>query len=117
MKKRNGYILIECVISITLLALLVNIISFSLNNSFKITNNNTSKLEMLSILKENTEIYKDKIRNKEIQGKIQETKEMREYNIKVSINKDYYYEYCYLIDITVEDDNQSVNLVSYETQQ
>ena len=47
--KRSGFTTLECIISLVILSIITYMISFSMNNSFNLLNQNEELLEMFNI--------------------------------------------------------------------
>lgn len=114
-KNQNGFILIEVIISFTIISLAVYIISYSLNEVYNSTTNNKIRIEMLYTAKKYLEFTKDDIKNNEkyFDMKYKETEGIGEYTVIKSIEKDESYYQCYKVNIEVKNSSDSIKLVSY----
>lgn len=118
MKKRNsGFTSIECVISLSILCIIVYIVSVSLYNNYYILNNNKSKIEMDNIAKSTLYYTKDDIRDKSIINDYIDTETINGYEIKRIIKKDEDLYNCYKITIEIKKDEIIRKLESYVLQQ
>lgn len=118
MKNRNsGFTSIECVISLSILCIIVYIVSVSLYNNYYILSNNTSKIEMDNIAKSVLYYTKDNIRTKRIITDYIDTETINGYEVKKTIEKDNNYYRCYKIIIEIKKDKEIRRLESYVLQQ
>ena len=118
MKNRNsGFTSIECLISLSILSILVYIVSVSLYNNYYLFNNNISKIEMVNIAKSNLYYIKDDIRNKRIVENFIDTETINGYEVKKIIEKDENYYECYKVTIEIKKNEIIRKLESYVLQQ
>ena len=100
--KSNGYTSIECVVSLSIICILVYMVSVSLYNNYFILNNNISKIEMTNIAKSTLDYIKESVRNKNISGNYNDTETINDYEIRKIVEEDDYYYKCYKIVIEVK---------------
>ena len=118
MKNRNsGFTSIECVISLSILCIIVYIVSVSLYNNYYILSNNTSKIEMDNIAKSVLYYTKDNIRTKRIITDYIDTETINGYEVKKIIEKDENYYECYKVTIEIKKNEIIRKLESYVLQQ
>lgn len=115
--KSDGFTSIECVVSLSIICILVYMVSVSLYNNYFILNNNISKIEMTNIAKSNLDYLKDSVRNKNITGNYNDTETINDYEIRKIVEEDEYYYKCYKIVIEVKKKEQIRRLESYVLQQ
>ncbi len=114
MKNRNdGFILLECIISLFIISILASTISSVLYNAYYSTNNKNDKLEVLNIAKSRLNKIKYDIRYKQLSEIVLSKVEVLDgYTIKQNIEEDSYYQ-CYKITLEVINNKESINLTSY----
>ena len=118
MKNReSGFTSIECLISLSILCIIVYIVSVSLYNNYYILSNNTSKIEMDNIAESVLYYTKDNIRTKRIITDYIDTETINGYEVKKTIEKDNNYYRCYKIIIEIKKDKEIRRLESYVLQQ
>jgi len=115
--KKDGFTSIECVISLSIICILVYIVSVSLYNNYFILNNNILKIEITNIAKSNLDYIKDRIRNNDISSNYNDTEIINDYEIKTIIKQDYYYYKCFKVIVEVKKNEQIRRLESYVLQQ
>lgn len=118
-KNQDGFILIEAIISLSIISLAVYIISYSLYEVHSSTENNKKRIEMLSTAKQYLELTKDEVKNNKdyLDIKCEEIKGIGEYTVIKLIEKEENFYQCYKVNIEVKNNNNCVNLVSYVFQQ
>ena len=114
--KSDGFTSIECVVSLSIICILVYMVSVSLYNNYFILNSNISKIEMTNIAKSTLDYIKESVRNKNISGNYNDTETINDYEIR-KIEEDEYYYKCYKIVIEVKKKEQIRRLESYVLQQ
>ena len=115
--KNDGFTSIECVVSLSIICILVYMVSVSLYNNYFILNNNISKIEMTNIAKSTLDYIKESVRNKNISGNYNDTEAINDYEIRKIVEEDEYYYKCYKIVIEVKKKEQIRRLESYVLQQ
>lgn len=115
--KKDGFTSIECVISLSIICILVYMVSISLYNNYFILNNNISKIEMTNIAKSNLDYIKDRIRNNNIDINHNDIETIDDYEITRIIKKDDYYYKCFKVIVQVKKNEQIRRLESYVLQQ
>lgn len=115
--KNDGFTSIECVVSLSIIGILVYMVSVSLYNNYFVLNNNISKIEMTNIAKSTLDYIKDSIRNNNISSNYNDTETINNYEVKKTIEKDEYYYKCYKVVIEVRKNEQIRRLESYVLQQ
>ena len=115
--KSDGFTSIECVVSLSIICILVYMVSVSLYNNYFILNNNISKIEMTNIAKSTLDYIKESVRNKNISGNYNDTETINDYEIRKIVEEDEYYYKCYKIVIEVKKKEQIRMLESYVLQQ
>ncbi|WP_276701043.1 hypothetical protein [Romboutsia ilealis] len=115
--KNDGFTSIECVVSLSIICILVYMVSVSLYNNYFVLNNNISKIEMTNIAKSTLDYIKDSIRNNNISSNYNDTETINNYEVKKTIEKDEYYYKCYKVVIEVRRNEQIRRLESYVLQQ
>lgn len=115
--KSDGFTSIECVVSLSIICILVYMVSVSLYNNYFILNNNISKIEMTNIAKSTLDYIKESVRNKNISGDYNDTETINDYEIRKIVEEDEYYYKCYKIVIEVKKKEQIRRLESYVLQQ
>lgn len=115
--KSDGFTSIECVVSLSIICILVYMVSVSLYNNYFILNNNISKIEMTNIAKSTLDYIKESVRNKNISGNYNDTETINDYEIRKRVEEDEYYYKCYKIVIEVKKKEQIRRLESYVLQQ
>mgnify|MGYP004534863273 CR=1 FL=1 len=112
--KRNGFTTLECIISLVILSIITYMISFSMNNSFNLLNQNEEHLEMLNLAQNYMNETKNDIKYKN--DKINtETIYLNKFQINKIITKKENYYNCYKVRLEVKSQDRSVNLESYVT--
>ena len=114
--KSDGFTSIECVVSLSIICILVYMVSVSLYNNYFILNNNISKIEMTNIAKSTLDYIKESVRNKNISGNYNDTETINDYEIRKIVEEDEYYYKCYKIVIEVKKKEQIRRLESYVLQ-
>ena len=115
--KNDGFTSIECVVSLSIICILVYMVSVSLYNNYFVLNNNISKIAMTNIAKSTLDYIKDSIRNNNISSNYNDTETINNYEVKKTIEKDEYYYKCYKVVIEVRKNEQIRRLESYVLQQ
>lgn len=115
--KSDGFTSIECVVSLSIICILVYMVSVSLYNNYFILNNNISKIEMTNIAKSTLDYIKESVRNKNISDNYNDTETINDYEIRKIVEEDEYYYKCYKIVIEVKKKEQIRRLESYVLQQ
>ena len=115
--KNSGFTSIECVISLSILCIIVYIVSVSLYNNYYILINNISKVEMDNIAKSVLYYTKDNIRNNSIIIDYIDTETINGYEVKKIIEKDENYYKCYKVTIEIHKNEIIRKLESYVLQQ
>ena len=115
--KSDGFTSIECVVSLSIICILVYMVSVSLYNNYFILNNNISKIEITNIAKSTLDYIKESVRNKNISGNYNDTETINDYEIRKIVEEDEYYYKCYKIVIEVKKKEQIRRLESYVLQQ
>lgn len=111
--KINGFVSIECIISLSIISLAIYIVSTSLYSNYVIANTNEDQLKMLSLAKSNLELTKHKIKKDDsIIENSKNTNVVDSYEISTIIEKNIYYN-CHKVNIEVKSDKNNVNLYSY----
>ena len=100
--KSDGFTSIECVVSLSIICILVYMVSVSLYNNYFILNKNISKIEMTNIAKSTLDYIKESVRNKNISGNYNNTETINDYEIRKIVEEDEYYYKCYKIVIEVK---------------
>ena len=80
--KNDGFTSIECVVSLSIICILVYMVSVSLYNNYFVLNNNISKIEMTNIAKSTLDYIKDSIRNNNISSNYNDTETINNYRSK-----------------------------------
>lgn len=112
--KRRGFITLECIISMFILSIIVYMITFSINNSFNLLNENQEYSTMLNLAQNYMNETKNDIKYKN--NKINtETIYLNKFQINKIITKKENYYNCYKIILEVKSPNRSVKLESYVT--
>lgn len=115
--KSDGFTSIECVVSLSIICILVYMVSVSLYNNYFILNKNISKIEMTNIAKSTLDYIKESVRNKNISDNYNDTETINDYEIRKIVEEDEYYYKCYKIVIEVKKKEQIRRLESYVLQQ
>ena len=115
--KSDGFTSIECVVSLSIICILVYMVSVSLYNNYFILNKNISKIEMTNIAKATLDYIKESVRNKNISDNYNDTETINDYEIRKIVEEDEYYYKCYKIVIEVKKKEQIRRLESYVLQQ
>lgn len=115
--KSDGFTSIECLVSLSIICILVYMVSVSLYNNYFILNKNISKIEMTNIAKSTLDYIKESVRNKNISGNYNDTETINDYEIRKIVEEDEYYYKCYKIVIEVKKKEQIRRLESYVLQQ
>ena len=117
--KKNGFVTIECIISISIICMGIYIISTSLYNSYCFINYNKEQFEMLNIAKSKIEETKYSVKSNRLS--ILENSYNIEneygYTINTTIEKDRYYYQCYKVNVDVSNGKNNIKLKSYVLQQ
>lgn len=115
--KKDGFTSIECVISLSIICILIYMVSVSLYNNYFILNNNISKIEMTNIAKSTLDYMKDSIRNNNINSNYNDIETINNYEIKKIVEESKYYYKCYKVVIEVKKNEQIRRLEGYVLQQ
>lgn len=115
--KEDGFTSIECVVSLSIICILVYIVSVSLYNNYFILDNNTSKIEMTNIAKTTLYYMKENIRNNNISSNYNDTEIINNYEVKKIVEEDKYHYKCYKVVIEVSKNEHVRRLESYVLQQ
>ena len=115
--KKDGFTSIECVVSLSIICILVYMVSVSLYNNHFILNNNISKIEMTNIAKSTLDYIKESVRNNNISSNYNDTETINDYEIRKIVEEDEYYYKCYKVIIEVKKNKQIRRLESYVLQQ
>lgn len=119
LKKKSGFISIECIMSLTILYVSVYLISTALYDCYKFTIGNESKREMLNTAKEYLEEEKYKIKNSDYPLIEDATKQtyINGYEVNSSIKQALDYYQCYEINMEIKRNTESLRFDSYVTKQ
>ena len=112
--KRSGFTTLECIISLVILSIITYMISFSMNNSFNLLNQNEEHLEMLSLAQNYLNEIKYDIKYNEEINIGSQTLNVDNFKINKLIKKNSHYN-CYEIVVEVKSIDRSVNIKSYVT--
>ena len=115
--KKDGFTSIECVISLSIICILVYIVSVSLYNNYFILNNNILKIEITNIAKSNLDYIKDRIRNNDISSNYNDTEIINDFEIRTIVKEDEYYYKCFKVIVEVKKNEQIRRLEGYVLQQ
>lgn len=116
-KSNNGFVAIECILSLAIISLAVYVVSSALYDSYNIVNANATKLEMLNIAKSNLEKLKYEIKYNKISVANNSIENEYGYDVIKNVEKEEQYYQCYKINIEVKNKIESVNLTTYVLQQ
>lgn len=116
-KKKNGFIAVECILSLAIISIAAYIVSSSLQDNYLDVNNNAYKLDMLNIAKSKLENIKYDIKyGKEYENNTT-IEEIDSYQVVKNVQKQEKYYQCYKVSIEVKNDAKSIGLTSYVFQQ
>lgn len=112
--KRDGFVSIECIISLSIISLAVYIISTSLYSNYVIVNTNKEQLEMLNLAKSQLELTKHQIKkdSNEFIENNRNLKVVDTYEISTIIEENTYYE-CHKVNVEVKSNKNNISLYSY----
>lgn len=113
--KKEGFVLIEVIISLSVICLAVYMISNSLYENYSSTENNKKRIEMLNTAKQHLESAKSNIKSKTgfVLSDYEDIKYVGNYQIIRKIQKEEKNYQCYKVNIEVNNNNQKINLESY----
>lgn len=113
----NGFVCIECIVSLSIICIMTYLISTTLNNSCNLINKNQKNIEMLNIAKNCLEEEKYNIQNsnEETIEKIQNRENIDNYNLETKLEKEGRYSDCYRVNVVVKNNNEKVELSGYVT--
>ena len=116
--KRNsdGFTSVECVVSLSIIGILVYMISISLYNNYFILNQNIQKIEMPNILKSNLDYIKNDIRQGNIIANYKSNEIINAYEVIKVVEKDKNYYNCYRIVVEIKNDKQTRRIEGYVLQ-
>ncbi len=116
--KRNsdGFTSVECVVSLSIIGILVYMISISLYNNYFILNQNIQKIEMTNILKSNLDYIKNDIRQGNIIANYKSNEIINAYEVIKVVEKDKNYYNCYRIVVEIKNDKQTRRIEGYVLQ-
>lgn len=114
---QNGFISIECIVSLSIICVISYLISTTLNNSYNLINKNGKNIEMLSIAKKYLEDEKYNVQNdnEQIEDSVYDKVSLDGYTIETKLDKDKDHYECYRVSVSVEDNKKKVELSSYVT--
>ena len=112
--KKRGFITLECIISMFILSLIVYMITFSINNSFNLLNENKEYSTMLNLAQNYMNEVKNDIKYKNDKVNT-ETIYLNKFEINKNITKKENYYNCYKVTLEVKSPDRSVKLESYVT--
>ncbi|MGM9534716.1 MAG: hypothetical protein ACI3VR_05665 [Intestinibacter sp.] len=115
MNKKNGFTTLECIISMSVLSIIIYMMTFSISNSFNLLDKNEDYLNMLNIAQSYLNEAKYDIKYSE-EGEI-DNQVFNVDNFQVNrkiVRQDNYYN-CYQITLEVKSSDRSVKLESYVT--
>lgn len=117
--KQSGFILIEVIISLSIVCLAVYMISYSLYESYNSTEKNKNKIEMLNTAKQYLECTKSEMKNNKnyLTTNYEESKDIGKYKVTKTVQKEENYYQCYKINIEVNNNKEGIKLVSYVLKQ
>lgn len=113
--KRQGFILLESVISVFVLLLIIYILTLALDSNFKLLNKNEEYTSMLNIAQNKINEAKCKVKYDENLDEEVVNIAVGEYTVKTIIAKNKNYYNCYKIDVNVKSKNRSIDLETYAT--
>lgn len=115
--KKNGFISIECIMSITILYVAVYLVSTSLYSCYSFISKNASNREMLNIAKKYLEDEKYKIKNNEYQLTDDEINKnyIKGYEINSTVKQILNYYQCYEINMEIKSNLKQLKFNSYVT--
>ncbi|HSQ88686.1 hypothetical protein [Romboutsia sp.] len=117
--KKEGFITIECIISISIICMGIHIISTCLYNSYCSINYNKEQFEMLNIANSKIEETKYSVKNNRLSTLENNYTIENEYGYTVNtiVEKDRYYYQCYKVNVDVSNGKNNIKLKSYVLQQ
>ncbi|MGL5347438.1 MAG: hypothetical protein ACRDA3_08800 [Peptostreptococcaceae bacterium] len=110
---KNGFVAVECIISLVIISLAVYIVSSALKDNYTITNKSGTKIEMLSIAKSNLEQLKYEIKFLNEPTYNEKIEEFNGYKVTKNIDSEEKYYQCYKVNIEVKKNTESINLTGY----
>ncbi|MEG1142034.1 MAG: hypothetical protein RSE41_06275 [Clostridia bacterium] len=112
--KRDGFISVECIISLTIISVAVYMVSTSLYSNYNIVNTNKDQLEMLNLAKSHLEFTKHKIKkgSNNIIENNKEVKQVNRYEVSTIIEENIYNQ-CHKVNVEVKSNKNNINLYSY----
>ena len=110
--KRAGFTSLECVISMSVLVLIIYAVTFSLNNGLSILKKTYVQNEMLLILKEAVESERNIIKSSTNLDSDSSSKKVDAYVIKTIVKKTDYSR-CYYLNVNVESDLSTMEINTY----
>lgn len=112
--KKQGFMTLECIVSMFILSIIVYIVTFSINNSFNLLNKNQQHLDMLNTLQNYMSQVKYDIKygENEINN---EVLTINNFEIKKTIIKKEEFYNCYKVILQANSCDRSVKLESYVT--
>lgn len=113
--KKRGFSTLECVISMSILSIIVYMITFSIGNSFNLLSKNEEYIKMLNLAQNCINETKSDIKcNKEYKLE-NENFYIENFTINKEVSKQEGYYNCYLVRVEVKTSDRSVKLESYVT--
>ncbi len=113
--KKDGFVSIECILSLSIVSVAMYVISTTLLNSYEMISSHKYKLEMLNIAKSNIKEIKYRIKNN-INYEKYETETINEYEINTLIEENKYYN-CSKISVEVKRNMDIINISTYAFEQ
>ncbi len=103
----------ECLVSMSIISLMIYIMSVSFNYSIKFLTDNKNNIEMINILEEYINDKKEYIKFSTDNIDFYEERNIRGYDIKSSIIKDKEKDSIYKLDTVVEYNNKQIEVSTY----
>lgn len=117
--KSDGFIYIECVVSLSIIIIATYMLCTSLEYCYRTVDSNLKNKEVTNLAKDILYEYKYRVESsdEEIIEDCYDTSTVNSYKIESSLLKDVNYYRCYKINVTVSDSSKNIlELNSYVTQ-
>lgn len=110
--KKKGFTSIECVISLFIVSMIIYIITFSMHNGFHLLNKTYKNKEILSLLEEEIEYERNKIKNSSSVTSYNKKKYLGDYVVETVVKNTRFLD-CYSLDLKVISDLNTMELKTY----
>ena len=115
LNKRSGFTTLECIISMSILSIIIYMMTFSISNSFNLLDKNQEYLNMLNLAQNYLNEAKYDVKYNQKYDVDDQVFNVDDFQINKKVIREENYYNCYQIVFEVKSSNRSVKLQSYVT--